>query len=379
MAFRIQNNVAALNTNRYLNKNQGLMSQSLARLSSGYRINSASDDAAGMAASMRFRAEIESLKVASRNAAEATSLLQVAEGSCSQLDEILVRMKELATQAASGNAGVDRGKIDLEATQLEAEISRIVSYTQYNGQTLLDGSFGAVALSSTAPVGFTAANGVENIDVTNGQPGATYTVSAISYAANTITLSNGTTSQTVTYGSPAINTDQVLDFSDLGVRLTINSQFAANETNIVAGVSTFSTKALSPAKFQVGSENNASNQLGFSLPDLTLAHLSGGATADIDLTTQAGAQAAMDTISTAIDTLASARASIGVVVNRLSYTSSNLSVSIENKTASESTIRDVDMAMEMSEFSKYNILTQAGVSMLAQANNVPQQILSLLK
>jgi len=166
MGFRIQNNIAAFNALRNLNTSSASMEKSLQRLSSGYRINSAADDAAGMASSMRFRAEITSLKQASRNAGEATSLLQVAEGAMSQIDGILNRMKELSTQAASGQTGTDRAKINAEATALSAEINRIVGFTEYNGSTLLNGSFGTVAISNgTGQIrNLGGAQGVEFVD-----------------------------------------------------------------------------------------------------------------------------------------------------------------------------------------------------------------------
>lgn len=383
MGFRIQNNIAAMISRRHLGTSEQNMTKSLERLSSGYRINSAADDAAGLASSMRFRAEVSALKVASRNAAEATSLLQVAEGAMSQIELILVRLKELATQASSGNAGSDVTKIDAEATALENEINRIVGFTEYDGRTLLDGTFGTVALSSTDPVGFTSANGIEYVDVTGASGGTTYSVSAIDSAARSITLTDGTVSQTVSYtdiDTLGSNENMVLDFTELGVKITVNDHFKeANENNqIIAGTSELYTGASGISTFQLGERNNGYNKLGFNLPDLTLAALQGGSTFNIDLSSQATAQAALDEVSTAIDTLASARADVGALLNRVQYTASNLSVSIENKTASESVIRDVDMAMEMSEFTKNNILVQSGVSMLAQANQVPQSMLKLL-
>lgn len=379
MAFRIQNNVSAMGALNYLNKNSAGMNKSLERLSSGYRINSGADDSAGLSSSMRMRGEISSLKVASRNASEASSLLQVAEGGMSQIDLILNRMKELATQASSSNAGSDLSKINAEATQLKSEIGRIVQFTKYNGSALLDGTFGAVSLSSTAPVQFTAANGVENIDVSGAKAATTYSTTAISQTANTITLSDGTTSQTLTYSTTlGVNQDQVLDFSALGIKMTVNSLFATNEATL-STAGRIHTSALSNATFQIGNENAASSQLGFTLNALDMAHIKGGAALTADLSTQANAQTALADIDTAISYLASARGTVGAYINRFGYASSNLETSIQNKTASESTIRDVDMASEMSEFTKNQILVNASTAMLAQANSAPQSVLSLLK
>lgn len=376
MSFRIQNNIAALNSLRHLNRNEVLMNRSLERLSSGYRINSAADDAAGLASSMRFRAEISSLKVASRNASEATSLLQVAEGAMGEIDLILSRMKELATQAASGNAGSDRTAIDAESQALVGEIDRIVGFTKYNGTKLLDGNFGSVALSSTAPVDFTAANGVEHIDVANAAAASTFTVSAASATANTITLSDGSVSQTVTYSAAlGQNENQVLNFTQLGIKLTVNMQFAAQEAQFDTD-SKIHTGALGQALFQIGNENASESRLGFNLSEVSANALS---VDTVSLLTASGAQSALTSIDNAISTLAGLRGDAGALVNRLSYASSNIAVSIENKTASESVIRDVDMAMEMSQFTKNQILVQASTSMLAQANVAPQAVLSLLR
>lgn len=382
MAFRIQNNISAFNSLNYLNKNAEAMDKSLSRLSSGYRINSAADDAAGLSSSMRMRAEVSSLKVASRNAAEATSLLQVAEGAMSQVDLILNRMKELATQAASGNAGQDLAKINSEATALTNEVNRIVGFTKYNGTTLLDGNFGSVSLSTAGTVDFTAANGIENIDVTNASANTSYTISAINTTTQLITLTDGTISQQVGYTSGlAANTDEVLDFSQLGVKVTINSQFEeANKTNIFDTNSTIETKAaLGNANFQIGNENNSDNRLGFTLSSVSMSYLNNGSLLSVDLSSTSSSQTALADIDTAISYLAGKRAEVGTLVNRLGYAQSNLNVSIENKTAAESTIRDVDMAAEMSTFTKNQILVQASTSMLAQANSAPQNVLSLLR
>ncbi len=387
--MRVQNNIAALNSNRMLAKNTHDMNKSLERLSSGYRINTAADDAAGMSASMRFRSEISSLNVASRNAAEATSLLQVSEGAMSQIDLILNRMKELSTQAASANAGDDLSKINAEATALEDEISRIVSFTKYGGKTLLDGSFGATALSATATtVGFTSVLGVENIDVSNAAGDSTFHVSALDATANTLTLemtnSSGTQSQSVSYAAADLlgeNEDTTLNFSELGVKITVNDTFAGDSVDADAAVTNadrFETGAVGDATFQIGSEDNGASKLGFSIGNLSIGVLADGASADIDLATQSTAQTALTTIDTAISYLAAKRGEVGALVNRLGYAQSNLSVSIENKTASESVIRDVDMASEMSEFTKSQILVQSSISMLAQANVSPQNVLSLL-
>ena len=380
MGFRIQTNVTSMNAHRHLTTNDSMMNKTLERLASGYRINSAADDAAGMAASLRFRSEISALEVASRNTQQATSLLQVAEGAFTQMELMLLRLKELATQAASGNAGVDLEKIDAEATQLEQEMTRIIGATKYNQRTLLDGSFGGTALSSTSPVDFTAANGVEYIDVAGAKGETTYSITSLNTTTNSMTLSDGSTSQTIDYtAAESLNPNEnfVFDFSLLGLKITVNEAF--DDANFAAAQSEIYTGTTGEALFQIGDGNIGYAQLGITLPDLSLSTLAGGANFDVDLTSLSSAQTALDDVDAAISKLALERGDIGAYINRLSYASANLAVSIENKIASESVIRDVDMAAEMSEFTKYNILVQAGVSMLAQANTMQNSVLNLLR
>ena len=272
MSLRIQNNIAAMNAHRQLTISSAGLAQSMERLSSGFRINRAADDAAGLAISQQFRADIASYKVASRNTAEAASLLQVAEGALDQIGNMLTRLKELATQASSANAGSNLDKLDAEAQALIEEIDRIAESTKYAGAALLDGSF---------------------------------------------------TTQT----------------------------------------------------FQVGAENADNNRIAVDLGDATTAALG---IDSIDLGTDAaGAQAALGLIDTAIGNVANLRGEIGAIQNRLAYTASNLAVTIENVQAAESVIRDVDMAAEMTTFTKNQILLQAGTAMLAQANMAPTQVLAL--
>ena len=390
MGFRIQNNISSINAHNYLTKSDNAMSKTLGRLSSGYRINSASDDAAGLSASMRLRAETASLKVASRNAAEASSALQVAEGAMSEVGSILERLKELATQAASGNSNADLSKIDAERADLTSEIDRIVNFTQYGGATLLNGSYGGVKLDTNTANTTAYLIGVRNIDVTNAKANETYTIDVRDADGDTgvddITLTETSTgnSQSImnvagTVSGLAMNATADLDFSMLGVKITVDNRLVVSNGNGIDNGATndIATLATAPsAKFQIGDKNNSDNQISFSLSTLATATLFGGA---MSFSSMSGAQTALSTIDTAISTLATERGKVGGLLNRFSYAQSNLATSIENKTASESVIRDVDMAAEMSNFTKYQILVQAGTSMLAQANQAPQNVLSLLR
>ena len=270
MALRINTNVAAINAHRQLLGTEAKLNSSMEKLSSGYRINRASDDAAGLAIANKLRTNVRSLTVAARNVTEGKSLLQIAEGSASQVENILERMKELATQAASANAGQDRDKLNAEFSQLKNEITRIVDDTKYQGTALLSTAY--------------------------------------------------------------------------------------NQT------------------FQVGSTADASSSINISYSALTLTGLGLTATA---VDTDTAATTALTTIDTAIGTLSGVLGNIGAAMNRMDYTYSNLQVQIENFSASESAIRDVDMASEMVTFTKSQILLQAGTAMLAQANMSSQGVLSL--
>ena len=273
MSLRIQNNIAALNAHKNLTISDNGLSKSLERLSSGYRINRAADDAAGLAISQGMRADIASYKVASRNVSEANAMVQVAEGAYDQIGNMLVRLKELATQAASANAGNDRDKIDAEAQALLGEIDRISNATEYAGAKLLDGTLG----------------------------------------------------------------DQT---------------------------------------FQVGSANNTFSRIEVSFAEVSTTSLTINGL-DLDTGDATGAQAALESVDTAINNLNISRGNLGAVQNRLGYAAANLSTTIENVQAAESVIRDVDMAAEMTTFTKNQILLQAGTAMLAQANMAPQVVLSL--
>ena len=373
MGLRIQNNIAAFNAHRNLKISDAGLSRSLERLSSGFRINKASDDAAGLAVSMRFRSQIRSLQQASRNAAEANSMLQVADGAGDQLTNILVRMKELATQAASSNTGsADRTNIAAEVDTLEGELDRIATSTKYAGTTLLDGAFGSLGVSTYGSL--VSQFGIEGIDTSSASVGTEYGITVSTAGNNTMTITDGTTTQTVSITTASTGLDsQTLDFTNLGIKVDVNALFSNDTLNTMAG-STMTTSAATVSSFQLGYENAADNRIAFSIGDMTLTGLS----ADVNVSTLSGAQTALTTIDAAIDTLADARAEIGRTQNQFGFASANLSSTIENISASESVIRDADMAFETVAFTKNQILLQAGTAMLAQANAAPQSILNLL-
>jgi flagellin len=380
MGLRIQNNIAAMFAHRNLQASDTALTKSLERLSSGYRINRAADDAAGLAISEAFRADIASMNMASRNASEANALLQVAEGAGDQISNMLVRLKELATQASSANATAQAEKIDAEKEKLLAEIDKIVNSTEYADTKLLDGSYGVAVLSTGADI--IEANGYESIS--GMKAGYSYTIAVVDTAGSaadiTITAYSdqaGTTAvaaQTVyDVAIPDTGSTSTVEFSALGVTLGINE----NISEAVDGDTTDSLIVASNAgssTFQLGAEADGYNQIDISLGNLTASSLG---IASISFTTVGDAQTAMGLIDTAISNLNTVRGDIGAAANQLMYHAANLASTIENMQAAESVIRDVDMAAEMTDFTKNQILMQAGTAMLAQANMVPQMVLSL--
>lgn len=283
MGLRINQNIDAFNAYRNLSVTQGQMSKSLEKLSSGFRINRAADDAAGLAISEGLRSQIGGLKVAVRNAQDGISVVQTAEGALTEVHSILQRMRDLAVQAANGSNSDDaRDNLNTEVTQLKEELTRIGDSTNFNGTKLLDGS--QTALS-----------------------------------------------------------------------------------------------------FQVGADNDTASRITV---DLSSANVSTGASGigatgasgvgGVNVSTVTGAQTAIDNIDNAINTISTARANLGAYQNRFEHTIANVNVAIENLSASESRIRDTDMAQEMMSLTRSQILAQAGTAMLAQANQAPQSVLQLL-
>lgn len=274
MALRINTNIAALNAHRQLADTDARLSVSMERLSSGYRINKAKDDVAGLSIANKFRLEVRGLRMAQQNVAQGTAMLQVADGGTNQIEAIIERLKELATTAASDNSDSNsRARLDAEASALLSEIDRIATDTKYGTTNLLSG-----ALNFTFQIGSGNIAEEDRVSVT-------------------------TTSGLLT--------------SNLGLN-------------------------------------------------------------GLSLTSLASAQLALASIDNSLTSLSVVQGEIGAAQSRLDFASANLAISIENLAASESTIRDVDMAFEMVTFTKNQILMQAGTAMLAQANMAPQSILSLL-
>ena len=490
--MRIQHNIAALNSYRNLTGNNNAVAKNLEKLSSGYRINRAGDDAAGLAISEKMRAQITGLNTAQKNAQDGVSLVQTAEGALTEVHSMLNRMVELADQSANGTYDneVDRANLQKEIASLKDEIDRIADSTNFNGINLLDGSLSAAKLDVKSasiagnPITPTvnAATGTTSTFVVKAGAAGTKQTLTVEYADESGTLheveveytsdtdagkndaailgalqkselasvfdiksdtkgnftltskvggENGakltgisttdTTPDAVKAGAVTKGKNETVTLTNgaqniaAGDTIVLNGktyEFVANTgskpktegaTAIVVGVADDATIAnlntalenagvkatkaganlvLSATKdgaaltLQIGDTSEDFNQMNVSVGDMHTAALG---IADIDISTQAGAKAAVDKIKSAINSVSSTRGDLGAIQNRLEHTINNLSVTAENMTAAESRIRDVDMANEMMAYTKNNILVQSSQAMLAQANQLPQGVLQLLQ
>lgn len=452
--MRINHNITALNTYRQLSMNNTNGAKSIEKLSSGLRINRAGDDAAGLAISEKMRAQIRGLEMASKNAQDGISLIQIAEGALNETHSILQRMRELAVQSANDtNTADDRAELQKEIDQLLSEIDRIGNTTEFNTKKLLNGG---------ASVSGTVGSGLTGVTIVGGtgetQVGSSVTITAVKVATSaSATKANAFNDGKVASGGLAFSVngtnfnfaggtsiDDVLksiNDAGLGVKATaVNSDGAdANlklETTAVGSAATLTTnltdgstmvtargqdatvtlagretyiaegniitiqsgnakglqievsKDIDPVttnntitvnhngtlNLQIGA--NANQEMNIGIRDMRAAALGVNG---LKVTDQASAKTAITTIDHAIRTVSGERSKLGAYQNRLEHTINNLGTSAENLTAAESRIRDVDMAKEMMEFTKNNILVQAAQAMLAQANMTPQGVLQLLR
>lgn len=378
--MRINTNVSALNTLRTLGGSSKEYAKSVGRLSSGFRINRAGDDAAGLGIANKMRADLRSMRQASRNAEQASSVLQVAEGATQTISNIVDRMKELATQAASDNVdSAGRARINSEFGELRTEIGKIASTTKFQGQTLIDGNFGtSLDTNSANSTALAAGTGVYSANL-DGAAAGDYTIGD-GAAAGEVTLTFGGTTQTLTGISDGA---QSLNFSQFGVTVVTSADFTV--TDGTAAGSADSTIVQVDAgsnggSFLVRSSGAYSSDDKVTLSSIDLATDSSGLNLDgLALDTSANAETALSRIDTAIGTINSAFGTIGAAQNRIEYAMQNTNAAVENISAAESVIRDVDMAEEVTRMTKFQILQQAGTAMLAQANQAPQGVLSLLR
>ena len=381
--MRINTNVSAMNTLRQLGGSSKEFASSLGRLSSGFRINRASDDAAGLGIANKMRADIRSMRQASRNAEQANSVLQVAEGATQTVSSIVDRMKELATQAASDNVDdAGRGRIKSEFNALQTEIDKIAATTEFQGKTLVNGAFGnSLDTNSSNSTALAAGTGVYSADI-NGAVAGDYTLGDGSNSGE-VTLTYSGTTQTVTGvadGKASVTFDQFGVTVELDTNFTVydGSNASTSDGTIVqvdAGANGGSFLVRSSGAY------TSDDLVTLSNVDLTGSTL-GIDSGSITLTgngTAAEWQSALTSIDSAISSVSSAFGTIGAAQNRIAYAMQNTDAAVENIAAAESVIRDVDMAEEVTRMTKYQILQQAGTAMLAQANSAPQGVLSLLR
>ncbi|NLL02701.1 MAG: flagellin [Clostridiales bacterium] len=383
--MRIQHNISALNAHRQLSINTSALSKNLEKLSSGYRINRAGDDAAGLAISEKMRAQIRGLDQATANANDAISLVQTAEGGLQETHSILQRMRELAVQSANGTYQdtVDREALNKEMTALKSEIDRISTSTNFNGINLLDGSLGGTEATG-------AGDGITNL---TGDNAAKFTISGGNLTEeDTITLTSdgtiltaATTEETdgVTFTSIDGKTFIAVVADDAtvadankwkGVTLTVENAIVGDEADTVTV--TPGTASANSLKFRIGTSGTTDGQVELNIENMNSASLQ---ITDASIATLDDAASAIELIDSAINQVSMQRADLGAMQNRLEHTVNNLGTTAENLTSAESRIRDVDMAKEMMAMTKNNILNQAATAMLAQANIMPQSVLQLLQ
>ncbi|MCX8100671.1 MAG: flagellin [Geminicoccaceae bacterium] len=366
MPNSIVTNTAANTALRYLQMNSGSASSSVAKLSSGSRIVKASDDAASLAVGTKLKADIAALKQAQVNTTQATSLLQVADGGMARVADILQRMKALAVQASSGSlTNTERAYLNEEFTQLRTQIDDIAGQTRFNGQALLDGSNGKFIEN----VAVTMASGSASVRLAGNAAAGTYNLTYD--GTDTFTLTDGTVTETyqTSWASGQVVFDGTLTFRNLGVSVSFQNMDITDGTVDID----FDVAGGTGLDFMVGTDS--ADTISVSLSDLTTTGL-GLAGSTIDTATNASS--ASTALDTAIGLVNAARASAGALMSRFDAASANLATSIENIDAARSGLLDVDVAAEMAKFSSAQVLMQANVAMLAQANQMPQNLLRLL-
>ena len=379
MASFINTNINSLNAQRNLGMSQSSLATSMQRLSSGLRINSAKDDAAGLAISERMTTQVRGLNQAARNANDGISLAQTAEGALGQVSDNLQRIRELAVQSSnSTNTATDRAAMQKEVAQLQSEVQRVATQTQFNGTNLLDGSFtsksfqvganagqsinvNSIANVQTANLGsakFAEAIGTAALDATSTTTGLT--INGVAIADVAVPASGATAAGQQSSIVSAINdkSDQTGVFASVdgtGV-LKLSSLKAATDITVVPGTST-----------------------NLNVTTATAASATAKTLSNVDISTFVGAQQALGIADASLNTVNSTRADLGAIQNRFSSVVANVQTSAENLTASRSRIQDADFAAETANLSRAQVLQQAGTAMVAQANQLPQGVLALLR
>ena len=407
--MRINTNIMALNAYNNLENTSNNLNSSLAKLSSGYRINKAADDASGLVISENLKSQVSGLQQATRNAQDGISVVQTAEGALASVQAMLQRIRDLVIQSANTGASdsTARQAAQNEIIQLRNEIDRVANTTSFGNAHLLDGSFGAQAARQSGQTTVTA-NGL----TVGNTATATFTLvvdsGATSSLSVTVTIVSGTYATAASYqtelqkdidaavsGNAGFTGSVTAHVRDLGSGVW-SVELVRNSTNTTSKLTTTAVGASVPAiaaasaatvttgggVFQVGANVTSNDQISLSISDERITGGTNGAftaLSAIDVTNTANYASAQTLIDGAVAEVSSNRGALGAVQNRFMSTISNLQVSSQNLTASESQIADTDMSLEMVNFTKNQILLQAGTAMLAQANAVPQTILKLLQ
>ena len=394
MPLRVNTNVAGINTQRQLKNTNVDLNKRIERLSSGLRVNRAADDAAGLSVSEGLRAEISGFLQGIRNSEQATNLLQVAEGALNEVNRLLIRMRELAVQSANSTINNNRESLNAEFTQLVNEIDRIAQATSYNNTSLLSGFGNAVSSDiavSTALASLTT--GVVATQITSASSGTYAFVDAGTDA--TLTLGNGVATQTIDLG-PALDFDGagavvasgsaiVANFDRLGVQLTLSGQKPAD--GLAPATDGFRDGDLdglilevesgTGGSFQIGPDDGAVHRIEATIRDMR-------ATGNIlnlgsaSVSTASSSQNVISSIDLAIGEVVRTRGDLGALQNRLSANINANAVMAENDQASDATIRDADIAVEVSALTRSHIFNQAGLAMFAQGNLAAASVLNLL-
>ncbi|HEL4112298.1 flagellin [Stenotrophomonas maltophilia] len=413
MAQVINTNTMSLNAQRNLSTSGSSLATTIQRLSSGSRINSAKDDAAGLAISERFGTQIRGTDVAIRNANDGISLAQVAEGSLTEIGNNLQRIRELSVQSSNAtNSASDRKALQAEVTQLVSEIDRVAKQSEFNGTKLLDGSFSSQLFQVGANAGQAIAID-KVVDAKSNSIGATtFDSASLTLTAGTATTAGAEATikgPTLTGGSiPAggiaigdvkftATGDAAKDLAAANTAMVSAINAKIGETGIYAELkagdptatpATADSITLTSVKESVDSDGkfSAIKAAVTTGGNFTTSAIAGTATApaakvlaDVDISTVTGAQQAMEVVDKALGAINSTRADLGAIQNRFTSVVANLQTSTENLSASRSRIKDTDFAKETAELTRTQILQQAGTAMLAQANQVPQGVLSLLR
>ena len=389
----INTNLPSLNTQRNLNTSQASLATSIQRLSSGLRVNSAKDDAAGLAIAERMNAQVRGLNVAARNANDGVSLAQTAEGALGKIGDMVQRIRELSVQSSNAtNSTNDRIALHEEVKQLQSEIQRLATTTNFNGTTLLAGSFADMAFQ----VGADAGQVISIADIANTQTdtigrvyasGATLdtadtalgaddaATATISITVEGLNLSAATppVAEAVDFTLPAASPDMTM--SDRINKLVEDINMSAEFAGKVTATYDASTKQVVVMSSE-GGVTVASTDTGVTAGT---ADTTGIAIDEMDISTFAGAQKAIMQADDALNTINSARAMLGALQSRFENAVANIQITAENVTAAKSRILDADFAAETAAMTRAQILQQAGTAMLSQANQIPQQVLSLLK